>query len=463
MAQYRKGRVAVDVVVEAEAGPGPELRPEVSAALALLESSADGWPAFSFKGLSAPERVEALRVCERLVWRAQALAVRSLSALDQAQQEERGVERGCTESEVCAAMRWAPNTAQNRLIEAGTLESRFPETLDALSQGLIDWAQARALVEGTTNLDDEAARAVQARVLGRMPGQSASATRKAVRRAVALADPDGAERRHVSERPRRRLVFYPEADGMATVSLYTTAETGAAMMAVVDRCAQVTVPGDERTLDQRRADAMAAMVLSGYGVRFNGTQGPDVKVGPGVDVRLSGTNGAASPSSPPALVHVVVGIDTLLGSDDEPGELRGYGPITAREARELAFASGSTWRRLLTAPDGMLTRADAHTYRPAAPVARLVRLRDRHCAFPGCAMPATRCDLDHAQPFDQRNPAAGGATEPENLQALCRRHHRLKTAGLWSVERDAATDSAKWTSPSGHTYVTRPEPYLSVA
>jgi hypothetical protein len=435
-----------------------------------VAASVDGWDGLDFDGLSAEERIDALMACERLARRAQALVVRALGVLDRAQRRERGVERGSTEAEVCAALRWAPNTAQMRLAEAGMLTSRFPETLDSLSHGEIAWAQARALVDGTASLEDEAARAVQSRVLGRMAGQSVAATRKAVRRAVVAADPEGAERRHVCERARRRLVWCPEADGMATISFYTTAQVGAAFMAAVDRRARPCGSGDSRTVDQRRADALAALVISGAVVRLNGTQNADMvqsagDAGPTADagVRFSGTTDAAPSPTPAALVQVVVGFDTLLGVDEQPGELRGYGPITAREARELAFASGSTWRRLLTAPDGTLIHADPHTYRPAAPVARLVRLRDRHCAFPGCAMPAARCDLDHARPFDHQAPEAGGVTMPQNLQALCRRHHRLKTAGLWSVERDAATDRARWTSPSGHSYTTRPEPYLSAA
>jgi hypothetical protein len=466
----RKGWAAVDVVDGVDVGDAVGSMMAGAAAGVAGAASIDGWGDLDFDGLSASERIEALVACERLARRAQALVVRALGVLDQAQQRERGVERGCTEAEVCAALRWAPNTAQTRLAEAGMLTSRLPETLDALSNGMIAWAQARALVEATASLEDETARAVQARVLGRMAGQSVAATRKAVRRAVVAADPDGADRRHACERARRRLVWCPEADGMATVSLYTTAQIGAAFMAAVDRRARVCGPGDARTMDQRRADALAALVLSGSGVRFSGTQDAEMEphvVVPGASseavVRFSGTAEAAPSPTPAALVQVMVGIDTLLGTDEEPGELRGYGPITAREARELAFASGSTWRRLLTAPDGTLLHADPHAYRPAAAVARLVRLRDRQCVFPGCAMPAARCDLDHARPFDRQVPAAGGATVPQNLQALCRRHHRLKTAGLWSVERDAATDSARWTSPSGHSYTTRPEPYLSAA
>lgn len=47
-------------------------------------------------------------------------------------------------------------------------------------------------------------------------------------------------------------------------------------------------------------------------------------------------------------VHVTVAATTLLGLDDEPAELGGYGPIPASVARELA--QEGTWRRILTDP-----------------------------------------------------------------------------------------------------------------
>src|SRR5262249_15747718 len=104
-----------------------------------------------------------------------------------------------------------------------------------------------------------------------------------------------------------------------------------------------------------------------------------------------------------------------------------------------------------------------HTYRPTAAVDRFVRARDRHCAFPGCAQPAHRCDLDHVTPFQHQNPQAGGLTEPGNLHALCRRHHRLKTPGPCSVPRHAPPDTPPWTSRTGHTYTTTPAPYPTAA
>ncbi|WP_420848654.1 HNH endonuclease [Protofrankia coriariae] len=54
--------------------------------------------------------------------------------------------------------------------------------------------------------------------------------------------------------------------------------------------------------------------------------------------------------------------------------------------------------------------------------------------------------------------AVGGPTSEDNLLALCRRHHRAKHDGGWTVKR-ADNDTAIWTSPTGRTYSSIPEPW----
>jgi len=211
-------------------------------------------------------------------------------------------------------------------------------------------------------------------------------------------------------------------------------------MAALNLHAKPRTPDEERTLDQRRADTLTHLLLGSVGVA------------PG------GTTQATTPV--PALVHLLVGIDTLLGANQEPAELRGTGPITAAQARQITHGRDATWRRLLTAPDGTLPHTEAHTYQPTASVQRLVRLRDRHCTFPGRAMPAARCDLDHITAFNHHKPEAGGATVPENQHAPCRRHHRLKTAGTWKAARGNEGEVV-WNAPTGHRYTTRTKPYTA--
>lgn len=61
------------------------------------------------------------------------------------------------------------------------------------------------------------------------------------------------------------------------------------------------------------------------------------------------------------------------------------------------------------------------------PMRKLLWLRDRHCTFPGCDLPAWFCDAHHIEHW-----ADGGATTAENTALLCARHHTI-------VHRDGLT------------------------
>jgi hypothetical protein len=152
-------------------------------------------------------------------------------------------------------------------------------------------------------------------------------------------------------------------------------------------------------------------------------------------------------------VNVVVALSTLLGADEQPGELDGE-PIPAPIARALASDPSGTWRRLLTDPNNHLVDLTAHTYTPPANMARLVRLQQPHCVFPTCRQPARTCELDHRTPW-----ADGGTTTPANLQPLCPRHHHLKHEAGWTVTRQP-DGSYLWTTPTGRTYRKPPEHHL---
>ena len=158
----------------------------------------------------------------------------------------------------------------------------------------------------------------------------------------------------------------------------------------------------------------------------------------------------APPRRRPIAVHVTIPFATQIGLSDEPGELEGYGPIPAHVARALAAEGVWTWLR--TDPGtGELLQHGRTKYRPSAALADLITARDRTCRAPGCHRPARAGDIDHIVPF-----AAGGATAPDNLHALCTTHHLLKHRGHWSVQRqpDGAT---RWTGATRHHYVKPPE------
>lgn len=100
-------------------------------------------------------------------------------------------------------------------------------------------------------------------------------------------------------------------------------------------------------------------------------------------------------------------------------------------------------------PDGALT------YRPTKAQQALVRARDGHCRFPGCARPAKSCEIDHIVPFDHADPRAGGWTIDSNMHCLCKHHHQLKTARAWQVVALAGAAEV-WTSITGLTQISLP-------
>jgi hypothetical protein len=218
----------------------------------------------------------------------------------------------------------------------------------------------------------------------------------------------------------------PLEHGMAELWTINTADAITAAWTALTAAAKEPSTGHQdgaRLVDQRRADALVDLL----------------------------TGAAASrPGRAPA-VQVTVAASTLLGLDEQPGELAGYGPIPPALARAIAADATGTWRRLVTDEQGRLRDYGRTTYRPPAALADHVRARDRTCRFPTCNHRAEHCDLDHALARNH-----GGTTKDANLHALCTRHHHAKHEGGWTLTRHT-DDSTEWTSPSGHHYVKPPE------
>jgi hypothetical protein len=76
-----------------------------------------------------------------------------------------------------------------------------------------------------------------------------------------------------------------------------------------------------------------------------------------------------------------------------------------------------------------------------------VKLSARWCLWPGCHVPASRCQCDHLDPWvDPTGRSPGGATNPANGANTCGRHNRHKQRG-YTVHRDE----------HGHLHTTRPD------
>jgi hypothetical protein len=156
-----------------------------------------------------------------------------------------------------------------------------------------------------------------------------------------------------------------------------------------------------------------------------------------------------------AQLQVTASADTLLGLSDEPGELAGYGPITASAARLHADVA-ATWHRLITDPLGQLLDHRRRSYHPPPALAAHVQARDVTCRWPGCHRPARQCHLDHREPWPH------GPTSSSNLGPLCAFDHHLKHRSGWVVEGARAGEhpaTVHWTSRTGRTYTKHPHRY----
>ena len=200
-------------------------------------------------------------------------------------------------------------------------------------------------------------------------------------------------------------------------------------------------PDPAHTLDQRRADALVRIATDWLDTLMTTSDPSTARAAR----RLRRRRGPQ--------VHVVVAASTLLGLDDQPGELTGHGPIPAALARELAADPHGTWQRLVTDPTGRLVDYGRTRYTPPAGLRTFVIARDRECQFPGCHRQGRYCEIDHLTAW-----ADGGPTSQHNLICLCRRHHHLKHDTTWTVER-LADGTLRWTSPHGRVHLNQPATY----
>ena len=216
-------------------------------------------------------------------------------------------------------------------------------------------------------------------------------------------DAAGQEQRHLVAVAERRVEVWPDADGMSTVAAPLRADHAAAVFdALTDTARHPAGPHDERTMDQRRADALVTLITgtNPHGTPSSAPSTPET---------------GARPARPGPGVNVTVALSTLLGLDEQPGELAGYGPVPAVLARRIAADPTGTWRRLVTDPHGQLLDYGRTVYRPPANLADHITTRDQTCRMPGCSRPAITCELDHIIAWDD-----GGHTNQINVSCPVR-------------------------------------------
>ena len=174
------------------------------------------------------------------------------------------------------------------------------------------------------------------------------------------------------------------------------------------------------------------------------------------DTLVERLTGQATADAVPVEVELVMTDRTLLAGADVPAHLVGLGPIPAPLARELVRGTeADVWlRRVFTRPgDGALVAMESRRRLFPDRLRRFLVLRDQTCRTLWCGAPIRHAD--HVVPV-----AAGGATSAGNGQGLCEACNHAKQAPGWAARpgHGGAGQSVQITTPTGHTYTSRPPP-----
>ena len=384
--------------------------------------------------LSPVDRIDYLTALEKQNGWLQALMQRAIVAVAGAEASESteplyGVDEAERE-DVSTALRLAPATAQMRIDVARTLTNHLPNTCSALATGEISPAHATVIAREAAaaiknGISNYAIFEIEQKALAHAEFHTPGQVANKVRSTIAKLSPEDFAETVSAAREMRRVSCYNDADGMSTVVAILPAEDAQIVMNAIESFILINKGDYECTKDQLRADALT-FIASQYLAQC----GEEVKS-----------------HRRPLTVNVTIDLETLFGLNENPGELAGYGAIPAEVAR--ALASDATWKRFITDPvSGNLLDFGRSSYEPPQVLKDFLIARDRTCRFPGCRRSATLSDLDHAQSW-----VDGGHTSAENLGALCRRHHRMKTHDGWKVE-SFPDGSCTWTSPLGKEFFT---------
>ncbi len=343
-----------------------------------------------------------------------------------------------------------------RMVRAAEKARQHGTVLDALSGGDINAAQAESLC------DARVPDSVRAELVAAAAGEDTDATRQRVRRAEVEHSVETSMERFERQRKARGAGWRRDHEGMLRLWAKLDPDTGAHVEAALEALRREywiddkQVRSGRRTPAQRDADVLA-YALAGLTytdadaaavrrLHDRADAGSDnLRDDPPPSRRTTPRKGAAKrttaecePSGdastqasaanderrtlgrqlPPAQVSVLIGLDALRGTTDEMGLTDAGVELPPEIVRRMA-CDAEIIPIMLGSPGGP---ADAGRSRRTVPLRlrRLLVARDRHCRWPGCAEPPSRCDAHHIWHWID-----GGPTNLDNLVLLCHRHHHL--------------------------------------
>lgn len=318
-----------------------------------------------------------------------------------------------------------------RWVHLATRLREMPETFAAFRAGRITEFKATIITRLTECLAPELRARVDLAIAGDHEWLESLGERELeaeVNKLCYRFDPQAFVDRAAQATKDRRVTTRPAPDTMMRLTALLPVVQGVATYAALYRwaVAQQTA-GDPRSLHQLMADRLVELLT-----------------------------GQVVADQVPIAAEVMIADTTMLGMDQEPALVPGYGPIPAAVAMALILTAKeqdlATLRRLYTHPThGRLVAMESVASRFPPALAALIRLRDQRCRHPWCDAPVR--DIDHADPQAQ-----GGVTSHANGQGLCEACNIAKEAPGWVVRPRPGPAGlqdphvVETVTPTGHVY-----------
>ncbi len=401
---------------------------DTATALSTALHSCDRW--------TGPQRVRALHRLDRLTGALAAARSGLLVAEQRAQTSMAPGDRDFVAARA-RATRAGLGEARREVRQAQTLEA-MPAMADAVREGRVPLPHVDVLARVTSDAGEQTSSAlarpeVHERLVGMAERQSVREFGAAAARLVASFDPASLERGVAAQRRERFFVMSHQPEGTFLKGRLDHLSAEAVRVAIAS---VRQAPDDERDKAQADADALVALAeraVSGMaGVRARRTDdrgrlAPDAEQD-AADARVSGV--ASRPT-----VSILVPAETFAELHEarsreragreasllpvEPACLEDGTPLsTSQLARVLCDCEVG---RIVLSAEGLPLDVGRTERLFTAAQRRAIVVRDRHCAWNGCEVPAAYCEAHHIRWWDRDE----GETSVENGVLLCSHHHHV--------------------------------------
>ncbi len=378
-------------------------------------------------------------------------------------------------AEVALVLNTSKEAALGLIYRGQDLVELLPNLLALYEAGVLHAARIRTILGALVNVPAAIWPEVEADILPVAASLTMGGLGNRVNRVAEKLNPEPLAVRHERAKESRDVYLEPLPDGMAdliarlpaveAVRYYETLDAHARHAKAQGESSTGTTPTGQpsRAMSEYRADCLMDLLDNALDTDDPGATAPADATGGNGEGSASGRRVRAK--RPFAQVAVTVGVQTLMGLDEKPGYLDGYGPIPPEQARELA-GTAKSWLRILTDPEkGTILSIGRKRYKPPKSLRRWIEYRDQDCRGIGCRKPARSCEIDHTIPYFRRTYAPDGTPQPlgetshDNLGAFSTYWHHVKDdpESGWTVTQPSP-GTFLFTTPTGRTYRQDPEP-----